>query len=61
LDRVAGDVKKVNPNTRVLKVRTDVTDEASVENLFKEAHNDFNDVDVEVPTPSFIHIAGPDQ
>jgi NADP-dependent 3-hydroxy acid dehydrogenase YdfG len=47
LDRVGGDVKKANPNTRVLKVRTDVTDEASVENLFKEAHKEFNDLDVE--------------
>jgi NADP-dependent 3-hydroxy acid dehydrogenase YdfG len=40
-------VKRANPNTRVLKVRTDVTDEASVENLFKEAHKEFNDLDVE--------------
>jgi NADP-dependent 3-hydroxy acid dehydrogenase YdfG len=51
LERVGEDVKKANPNTQLLKVVTDVTDEASVENLFKEAHKEFGDLDVGLHIP----------
>jgi len=47
LDKVEADVKKTNPKTQVLKVVTDVTSKESVENLFKEAFNKFNEVDVQ--------------
>ena len=47
LDKVEADVKKTNPKTQVLKVVTDVTSKESVENLFKESFNKFNEVDVQ--------------
>jgi len=46
LDRTAELIKRINPQTQVLKVVTDVADRGSVDNLFKEAFNRFNEVDV---------------
>jgi NADP-dependent 3-hydroxy acid dehydrogenase YdfG len=46
LDKVEADIKKTNPRTRVLKVITDVSSNDSVQNLFNEAFNTFNEVDV---------------
>jgi NADP-dependent 3-hydroxy acid dehydrogenase YdfG len=46
LDKVEADIKKTNPKTQVLKVITDVSSNDSVQNLFNEAFNRFNEVDV---------------
>ena len=46
LDKVEADIKKMNPRTQVLKVITDVSSNDSVQNLFNEAFNRFNQVDV---------------
>jgi NADP-dependent 3-hydroxy acid dehydrogenase YdfG len=46
LDKVEADIKKTNPKTQVLKVVTDVSVNDSVRNLFNEAFNRFNEVDV---------------
>ena len=49
VDQVGDDVKKANPNTRPLKVITDVTEESSVNNLFNQAFNEFDELDVYSP------------
>jgi NADP-dependent 3-hydroxy acid dehydrogenase YdfG len=46
LDRTETQIKNVSPKTQVLKVVTDVSDEAQMENLFKEAFNRFPEIDV---------------
>lgn len=46
LDKVEADIKKTNPRTQVLKVITDVSSNDSVQNLFNETFNIFNEVDV---------------
>ena len=47
--------------TRIVKVMTDVTNETSVDNLFKQAHKEFNDLDVELPIRVFAYMVGVDQ
>jgi len=46
LDKVEADIKKTNPRTQVLKVITDVSSNDSVQKLFNEAFNTFDEVDV---------------
>jgi NADP-dependent 3-hydroxy acid dehydrogenase YdfG len=46
LDRTETQIKNISPKTQVLKVVTDVTDKAQMENLFKEAFNRFPEIDV---------------
>ena len=46
LHHTAEQVKQINPKTQVVEVVTDVTDKASVENLFQKAFAAFDKLDV---------------